>query len=391
MSEENKQFWRFENSASGDTNEATLYVYGDIVTYDMGNWNWPDDVVPNKFKNELKALGDVSKIHVRINSNGGSVFAAYAIMNLLKTHKAEVITYNDGIAASAATIIAMAGDKVVTALGSVWMVHLPATIVFGNANDFKKAVEVLNTITESMIDIYNHKTGIERNELEKMLNEDTWLTGTQALQKGFADEVTDLQVVAYLNEDKKTAFFNGLNINLDKAQNIAALEKIIGKPPATLPKSPPAQEAQATNQPECKGKQPSASGPQNQFEEGKIMNLEDLKAKHPEIYNAIFALGAEQGEVQGAQNERTRIKEIIDMALPGMEDLTNKALFETGITAGVFAVELIRAQKEKGVSFLNDAKKDAEHLNDVGAAGAPQNSDDEENALLAHLDQTAKK
>ena len=151
-----RQFWEFTNSTStGSTNEATLYIYGDIMMYDMEWWNWPDDVIPHRFKDELKALGDVNTIHVRINSNGGSVFGAYAIMNLLKTHKATIITYIDGIAASAATLIAMAGDKVVAGLGSIMMIHLPSTSVHGNAEELQKAIEILSTITDSMVDVYH--------------------------------------------------------------------------------------------------------------------------------------------------------------------------------------------------------------------------------------------
>ena len=116
---EKQEFWRFENSLN-ENKEATLHIYGDIMQHDMQHWNFPDDVVPHRFIKELNALDDVSTIHVRINSNGGSVFGAYAIMNLLKSHSAEIITYNDGIAASAATLIAMAGDKIVSALDSVY-------------------------------------------------------------------------------------------------------------------------------------------------------------------------------------------------------------------------------------------------------------------------------
>lgn len=374
--ENNNQFWRFENSTIG-SNEATVYIYGEILNYDLGEYNYPDDVVPNKFKNELNALGDVNTIHVRINSGGGSVFASYAIMNLLKSHKAQIITYNDGIAASAATIIAMAGDKIVTALGSVWMVHLPSTWAWGNADDLQKTINVLTTITESMLDIYHARTGIDKAELLKMLHADTWMTGTQALEKGFVDEVTDLEVVAYLGEDKQTAFFNGLNINLDKVRNREVLAGLLqNAPPKSklLPQVQTPKNAQATP--------PPTPAVANKIEGVQIMNLEDLKAKHPDIYNQAV----NEGKVQGIQAERERIKAIDDMALAGMEELTNKAKYETGIAAADFAMELIKAQKQKGVAFMNEAKADAAELDKVGAAGAPQKSTaDEENELLAHL------
>ena len=379
-----KQYWRFENSADAD--EATLYVYGDIVTYDLEDWNWPDDVVPNKFKNELNELGDVKTIHVRINSNGGSVFAAYAIMNLLKSHKAQIIVHNDGIAASAATIVAMAGDKIFTALGSVWMFHLPLLSLWGmyNLNDLNRMGSALTTIAESMLDIYNARTGIERAELEKMLNEETWLTGTQAKEKGFADEVTDMEVAAYVASDKHTAVFNGLSVNISKVRNKDKLLSMLKEQPAPVntPQAKPAEAAAAPTPP------PQAAPiNQNEEQEENIMTLEELKAKYPDIYTAAV----NEGVAQGTQAERNRIQEIDNMALPGMDALTNKAKYETGVTAGEFAVELIKAQKQKGVNYLNKAQEDAAPLSTVPAAAAPQSDDaQEEQALLAKTGERAK-
>jgi len=377
-----ENFWRFENSTSGES-EATLYIYGDIALYDMGWWNWPDDVVPNKFKNQLNALGDVDTIHVRINSNGGSVFGAYAIMNLLKSHKAQIITYNDGIAASAATLIAMAGDRIISALGAIWMIHLPATWgIGGNVHELQKAIEILNVITEGMLDIYHARTGIERDTLLQMMNEDTWMSGSDALERGFIDEVSGLQVEAYLNADKTTAFLNKLPISLKDVRNKEAFVAML---PAKTESKPPIHQI-------------SNHAPQNKKEE-TVMNLADLKANHPEIYNAAVQEGITQASsseaitnarTEGVTAERARIQEITNMALPGMETLTSSAMFETGITAAEYAMEIIKAQKEKGVNYLNSAKADAEELGNVKAAGAPMDDTAEEEALLAYAGDRAK-
>ena len=380
MSNPMQEFWRFENSASNE-NEATLYIYGDIALYDMGWWNWPDDVVPHKFKNQLNALGDVEIIHVRINSNGGSVFGAYAIMNLLKSHKAQIITYNDGITASAATLIAMAGDRIISALGAVWMVHLPALWgVGGNASELQKAIEILNVITEGMLDIYQARTGMERDALLQMMSEDTWMSGNEALEKGFIDEVAGIKVEAYLNADKTTAFFNNLSVSLKDVRN---KEKFV----AMLP----AQPAPKLPNPQNKPQEPK------DIKEDAVMNLADLKAKHPEIYNAAVQEGIAQAtsmdvitqaRSESTATERDRIKKIDDMALPGMEALTNKAKFETCITAEQYAMEIIKAQKERGIDYLSASKADAAAagLNEVPNAGGAQLNDDAEvDALLASL------
>jgi len=410
------QFWRFQNSA-GDSSEATLYIYGDIMQYDLGWWNWPDDVIPNRFKDELNALDDVSTIHVRINSAGGSVFGAYAIMNLLKNHKAQIITYNDGIAASAATLIAMSGNKIVSALGAMWMLHLPEVGARGNVNDLQKAIDILNMIKETMIDVYHAKTGIAKTELERMVNEDTWMTGTKAKEIGFADEVTDLQeVVAYLGEDKATASFNGLNISLANVRNKETLIGMLSSRPQTH-QAPLAGQMEMTGQETDPSSQASQSSQTEEVEkfakavldrlpgalqvpaaminnlnqsteqttkgDEAVMNLADLRANHPDIYAEAFAAGVAE--------ERARIQAIDEMALAGMEELTSEAKFTTGITAGEFAVALVKAQKTKGETFLNNAQTDAKEADGVPAAEEPPDSDDQETqALLKDLEARAE-
>ena len=377
------EFWRFENNAQGagasEDSEATLYIYGDICAYDWGDWNSPDDVVPNKFKDELGNLGDVSTIHVRINSGGGSVFGAYAIMNLLKSHKAKVISHIDGIAASAATLVAMAGDRIIASVGSIVMVHLPSTFVWGNVNDLQKAIDILKTITESMVDVYHAKTGIEKDTLRELLGKDEWMTGTQAFEKKFVDEVADFEVQAYLSEDKTTAFFNNVSVPMEKLRNREMLA-------AMLP---------VNNKPQFK---PKTGQPQ---EEGFVMNLADLKAKHPETYAAAVKEGAAQGvpaeavnqaREEGIKAERERIKAIEECAPHGMEELTAKAKFETCITAEQYAVEVLKAQKGKGPEYFAMAQKDAKGLDEVPNAEAPQGGDEdaELDALFASTAESAK-
>jgi len=385
-------FWRFENTASNNT-EATLFIYGDIMTYDWGEWNFPDDVVPNKFKDELNALGDVGTINVRINSGGGSVFGAYAIMNLLKTHNAEIIVHIDGIAASAATLIAMAGDKIIAALGSVFMVHLPSTMAWGNANDIQKTIVVLNTITETMVDVYHAKTGIDKEQLRQMIEADTWLTGKEAHEKGFVDEVEDMEVEAYVSDDRATAFFNGINVDLGTFRN---KERFV----AMLPSKPTARPQPENMQPETT----KAPIIKNQKEES-IMTLAELQAKHPNLYAEAINAGVAQEKVtsevaiatarkegcaEGVTAERKRIKEIDDLAMPGLEAITDKAKYETGITAAECAMEIIKAQKEKGTNYLTNAKADAKEVENVPASGAPIDGDAEEEAILAELAERAK-
>ena len=415
-----KKYWAFENSAE-NANDATLYIYGDIVTYDLGDWNYPDDAVPNKFRKELAALGDVNTIHVRINSNGGSVFGAYGIMNLLKSHKAKIITYNDGIAASAATLVAMAGDSIVSALGSVWMIHLPTVSVQnGNALEFEKIISVLTAITDGMQDIYHAKTGIDRAEILKMMKNDTWLTAQQALEKGFVDSVTEMEVEAKLAEDGKTAFFNGIGVTLDDLRNKEAFVAMLPAEVELPKKINPAREVESAakrietgigtaQQADITSKHFTdftalqvKQQEQKNIEEALTMTLAELKAKHPETYEAAIiegkALAANPEALTAARNEgvkaeRERMKAIDDLDVPGSEAITNKAKYETFITAEQCAMEIIKAQKEKGASYLGSLQADAAGLDEVPAApdtALAFTDEQAENALLAQTAESAK-
>jgi ATP-dependent Clp protease, protease subunit len=341
-----KSFWKFENVLQEQ--EAKLYIYGDIVDHDLGDYNYPDDVVPNKFKDELYSLGNVQKIDLHINSNGGSVFAAYAIMNMLKNHKAYITTYIDGIAASAASIIAMAGDKIIMPVGSMFMVHQPMLSMWGNynTNELEKVINMLNSISDNMIDVYHNRTGLDKKKIKKILNAETWLSPTEALELGFADEIEGIEVVAYLNEDKSTAFFNGQGFKLNKLSKNETLLNTL-KVNKTHP----------NNNKDIKNKE-------------ETMNIEVLKNKYPDIYNTALKIGAEA--------ERNRIKAIDEIALAGMEDLSNKAKFESPITAEAYAMEVIKAQKTQGINHINNVNEDAKPLNEIPASNSPLNNSEQE-------------
>ncbi|WP_201319149.1 head maturation protease, ClpP-related [Paenibacillus sp. EPM92] len=198
---------------------AEIMIYGDISTYD---W-WGDEVTPQKFNDELKALGDVDEISVRINSNGGSVFAGVAIHSMLKRHSAKITVYVDGLAASIASVIAMAGDEIVMPNGSMLMIHNPWTIAMGNAKDFRKMADDLDAICSSMMDIYVARTGIDRDELTALLDVETWMSATQAVEKGFATRVEENSqpIAASLREGK--AIINGVEMDWSKFKNAPKL------------------------------------------------------------------------------------------------------------------------------------------------------------------------
>lgn len=131
------------------------------------------------------------KIHVHINSGGGSAFDGIAISNILKNHKAEVIVHVDGWAASAASIICMGADKVIMPSNTMMMVHQASTYGYGNADDFEKVAKDLRKIDKAVTASYKHRFVGEEDELTKLLKDETWLTADEAVSLGFADEISD--------------------------------------------------------------------------------------------------------------------------------------------------------------------------------------------------------
>lgn len=167
------------------SNTADIYIYGDI--YD--SW-WSDE--SNSaicLKDKLLELGDISEINLHINSLGGDVFEGLAMFNLLKQHKASVKVYIDGIAASIASVIAMAGDTIYMPKNSMMMIHNCWTYECGNAKDLRKTADDLDKIMEASIESYLSKVKIDKEELMELLDAETWLTAQECFDKGFCNEI----------------------------------------------------------------------------------------------------------------------------------------------------------------------------------------------------------
>ena len=148
---------------------------------------WGTEITPQDFRDELEAeKGDVT---VWINSPGGNVFAAAEIYTMLKEYKGEVTVKIASIAASAASVIAMAGSKVLMSPTALLMIHDPSTIAMGNTKDMEKAIETLNEVKESIINAYSAKTGMRHNKIAELMSNETWMNAKKAVELGFADEV----------------------------------------------------------------------------------------------------------------------------------------------------------------------------------------------------------
>ena len=182
----NPKFWKWVNKAVVNEEdepvmERTLFLNGTIAEE---SW-FDDDITPAMFKDELFASDGL--IIIWINSPGGDCIAASQIYSMLMDYKGDVTVKIDGIAASAASVIAMAGTKVLMAPTALMMIHNPATIAYGDHTDMAKAIDMLAEVKESIINAYEIKTSLSRTRLSHLMDEETWMNAMKAIELGFAD------------------------------------------------------------------------------------------------------------------------------------------------------------------------------------------------------------
>ena len=175
----NKKFWNWVKNEEG----RTLYFDGYIA---QDSW-FDDDITPKQFKSEL--INSEGDIVVWLNSPGGDVFAASQIYNMLKEYNGKVTVKIDGIAASAASVIAMAGSEILMSPVAMMMIHNPATVIYGEASDLQSGIDMLSEVKESIINAYEQKTSLPRNKISKMMDAETWFSAQKAVELCFADKV----------------------------------------------------------------------------------------------------------------------------------------------------------------------------------------------------------
>ena len=176
-----KKFWNWKDQT--ETAERTLFLNGTIAEE---SW-FDDEVTPQLFKDEL--MSGSGNITVWINSPGGDCVAAAQIYNMLMDYKGDVTVKIDGIAASAASVIAMAGTKVLVSPVSMLMIHNPMTVAFGNSEEMQRAIEMLGSVKDSIINAYEIKTGLSRAKLSRLMDAETWMDANKAVELGFADGI----------------------------------------------------------------------------------------------------------------------------------------------------------------------------------------------------------
>lgn len=193
----------------------------EIFLYDAIDPFW--GIGAKEFAADLRALGDVEKIDLRINSPGGDVFDGMAMYNLLRDHAADVTTRVDGLAASAASVVAMAGDTVSMAENAMMMIHNPFTLAVGDAEEFRRTADTLDAVKAQIVGTYQTRVDLSADEIGELMDAETWMDATEAVEKGFASESTESMAVA-------------ASFDLSRFQNVP---KNWGQQPATDPDALP--------------------------------------------------------------------------------------------------------------------------------------------------------
>ena len=238
-----KKFWNWKTRTAVNqetqepVTERTLFLSGTIAEE---SW-FDDDVTPQLFRDELNAgSGDIT---VWINSPGGDCVAAAQIYNMLMDYKGNVTVKIDGIAASAASVIAMAGTSVLMAPTSLMMIHNPMTAAFGSKDEMEKAIEMLEEVKESIINAYELRTGLSRARISHLMDSETWMNAKRAIELGFADGM--------LTDEKVMAEMPAFEFS-DRAVEAALINKITAKTRKDTPvnKLEPETEPKELPQPE---------------------------------------------------------------------------------------------------------------------------------------------
>lgn len=302
------EYWKIVNMSNG---KAEILLYEQI-----GESFWGDGMGAKRFAEELKGLGDVTQLDVRINSPGGSVFEGNAIHNMLKAHAAKVTVYVDGIAASIASVIAMAGDEIVMPANAMMMVHDPSGVAIGTAEDMAKMAEALTRVKDAIITSYTARTGLPKDEVSELMSDETWLTAEMAVEKGFADTVSGA-----VEADNLTKH------GIDNGWKNVPMELVAASVSGMA--TPASQEPTQSEDP---------------------MDLEELKKKHPALYAQAIELGASNPDASVIDNavkaEQERVSAILAMGEGlGCDDFVKKLAFEDKATPEVAALALVERAK----------------------------------------------
>ena len=347
--------------------EAELFLYGDIVeTKPRDFWTGEalegDYIAQDEFVEDIRSLKTegVTDLTIHINSCGGSLYTGSAIHNLLKEMVENVTVIIEGIAASAATVIAVAGDTVKMMKNGLFMIHEPSISGYldnATAEDAEKLKAMLDAGAESAAVAYAEKTGMSVKALRKLMKAETWMTGEEALEKGFVDELIDGEVAMSMSAEGLTV--NGDTVSIKDFTNIPENIK-------TLMDDIESDDDINPDGEEIEDADPDDGEVENDIDV-EIVELKDtpesIEAAFPEIINQI--------RQEAIEAERARIRAIDEIAPQCGIELAMKAKYETPTTAEKLALESLKAGVSGASSFLAANAKDVSSSNTSKVEAVP--------------------
>jgi ATP-dependent protease ClpP protease subunit len=343
-------FYKFRAEAGDEPASAELLIF-DVI----GDWAELGEVSAKAFAKDLSGLPkSVKRLDIHINSPGGSVSEANAIYSRLADHRSDKHVYVDGIAASAATLIAMVGHKIYIRANATMMIHLPMAIGVGNADDMRTIAAALESVTESMLNLYTKRTGQGRDDLRSLMAAETWFSAQQAVDKGFADEVRGVVKAAAIVGEKRV-MFNGMTFDLSRFHNVPVFTgqpestnnmnptntNTENPPPATTQAPAPGTESPPTTTPPTPSPTPTPVPPT------------------PPTPPAAAAAATVSEYDKGIKAERDRIAALQKYDKPSTHAIITKAI-EDGKTVADITDELFAALEKSGQQSARRA--DAENL-----------------------------
>ncbi len=377
---------KFWNMASVSDDEGEITLYGDVMSQQPVDW-WTGEpepglyITPEGFMEDLAAVKDKSRITVKLNSCGGDLYTGIAIHNALKALSGEVNVVVEGIAASAASVIMCAGDTVTVYPGSLVMIHGVSVMLWDylNIQDMKQLMKGMDASERAVAEIYNAKTGIAVDTLRSMMTKETWLTGREALDKGFADALKEdeNEPEMSMSKDKKVLYCNGVH------HNIEGLHNVPGTIPIAAHATPPAAKPGVNKKPTAKAAKPEGGN--------KPMTAEEMRAAHPDVVAQIEQDARNAAQTQAnadavtAERQRLEAIDSIAASIPDQQLVHDAKYGDNPCTAQELCFRVMQQSAASGQQFLANYKADgaASGAGNVGAApngGAPVNQQEQDAA-----------
>jgi len=352
--------------ASTNGSDAEIIMYGEVVEDRPVDW-WTGEpvegsyIVLSEFLDDLKQIENADRISMRINSIGGNAYASITIHNRLRELKGELTAVVDGVAMSGGSLIMCAADKVQVNPSSLIMIHRCLAMLIGryNAEELEKIVASNESVDKAQAAIYKRKTGMEEADILAMMGDETYMTGSEAVDKGFADELLDAEASKIAaSADCRTLYVNGRAIHS-------------AFPHINLPNSVPTVDT-ADSAATINPIQPAQTGGN---EGGKTMaqTLEELKKENPDLANELMAQAqaAASAEIEASggavEAERKRIREIDEVSALYSDEMVQEAKYGANpCTAQELTYRAAKEMAKQGKKFLDGMADDA------GASGAQQ-------------------